>query len=155
MTYLFVLLLCRCYSLGFMMPRFGSLEDSEGLCPLLLPPVFHHARRTLYPGLALRAKTAPNLIQSAVWIISPWTVVLAGPWRPCASWGKGWVSHRWSPGCWIFGLHPRHLWTHWSVCMLDLFLLQAVGILMSFEDIAEKWLLGSDSPKLWLMSPRS
>ena len=69
--------------------------------------------------------------------------MLEGPQRPCTGWARG-VDER-SVVSGVLGIWAapqeqrvcRHCWTHQSVCMLDLFLLKAVGILMSFEDITE------------------
>lgn len=101
--------------------------------------------------------TSKYQIQRAVGVVSPWTVVLEVVYG--WAWRSGWAVSE-PPGAGNLDHSPgqcicRHHWTYLSVSMLDLFLLKAVGILMSFEDIIEKWVLRSDSIKLWVTSPRT
>lgn len=80
--------------------------------------------------------------------------MLAGPWRPCPG-GAGGLGEP-SGISKVLGIRiaPQgqgvcsHHYTYQPLCMLDLFLLKAVGTLMSFEDITEKRILRNDSTKL-------
>lgn len=97
------------------------------------------------PGLALRAKTAPNLIPRAVWGFSPCTVV---PGRPCPGQGAGLGAEPSGsiPGTRFLGnipLLPRR------ICSCSGLL--AFWCLLKIQRRSGSWEV---TARNWLMSPR-